>query len=234
MPPAAPANRLLAALPPGDYRRLLPCLEPVSLLFRAVLQEPKRPIPYVYFPSSGVVSVVIPPDGRGDGVEVGLVGREGLTGLPVFLGADSTPARWVVQAPGQALRMAAEEFRAHAVRRPLRDLLLLYTNAFLAQVSQSVACNALHPVEERLCRWLLTVHARVDSDQFPLTHEFLATMLGVRRASVTNAARGLQEAGLIRYGRGRLEVLDRPGLEAAACGCHRAAQAELDRLPGGG
>ncbi len=233
-PGRTPANRLLAALPRRAYRRLLPRLEPVSLLFRAVLQEPSRPIPFVYFPSSGVVSVVIPPDGVGDGVEVGLVGREGVIGLPVFLGADSTPARWVVQVPGEALRTPAEEFRAHAARRPLHDLLLLYANAFLAQVSQSVACNALHPVEERLCRWLLTVHTRVDSDVFPLTHEFLGAMLGVRRASVTEAARGLQEAGLIRYGRGRLEVLDRAGLESAACGCHRAAQAELDRLPGSG
>ena len=233
-PGRTPANRLLAVLPPRVFSHLRSCCEPVPLRFRDILQEPQRPIPYVYFPSSGVVSVVIPLDGMGDGVEVGLVGREGLIGLPVLLGADSTPARWVVQVPGEALRIAAEEFRDHVVRRSLRDLLLLYTNAFMAQVSQSVACNAMHPVEERLCRWLLTVHTRVDADQFPLTHEFLGAMLGVRRASVTEAARGLQEAGLIRYARGRLEVLDRAGLESAACGCHRAVQAELDRLPGSG
>ena len=233
-PGRTPANRLLAALSPRVFDRLRPDFEPVPLRFRDVLQEPNGSIPYVYFPSSGVVSVVVAPDGRGGGVEVGLVGREGVIGLPVFLGADSTPARWVVQVPGEALRMAAEDFRVHVARRPLHDLLLLYTNAFLVQVSQSVACNALHPVEERLCRWLLTVHTRVGSDQFPLTHHFLGSMLGVRRASVTEAARGLQEEGLIRYGRGRLEVLDRPGLESAACGCHRVAQAELDRLPGSG
>jgi CRP-like cAMP-binding protein len=230
-PGRTPTNRLLAALPPRDYARLLPDLEVVPLPLRAVLQEADELIPHVYFPSAGVVSLLITPNGRGVGVEVGMVGREGVAGLPIFLGADSTPARWVVQAPGEALRMAADAFQAHANRRPLRDLLLLYTNAFLAQVSQSVACNALHPVEERLCRWLLMVHARVESDQFPLTHAFLAAMLGVRRASVTEAARGLQEAGFIRYGRGRLEILDRGGLESAACNCHRAAQAELDRLP---
>jgi CRP-like cAMP-binding protein len=230
-PGRMPTNRLLAALPSRDYARLLPDLEVVPLPLRAVLQEADEPMPYVYFPSAGVVSLLITPNGRGVGVEVGMVGREGVAGLPVFLGADSTAARWVVQAPGEALRMAADAFQGHANRRPLRDLLLLYTNAFLAQVSQSVACNALHPVEERLCRWLLMVHARVGLDQFPLTHAFLAAMLGVRRASVTEAARGLQDAGLIRYGRGRLEVLDRSGLESAACNCHRAAQAELDRLP---
>ncbi|HVS38684.1 MAG TPA: helix-turn-helix domain-containing protein [Gemmataceae bacterium] len=201
---------------------------------RKVLHEPGDAIRYVYFPCSGVVSVVIPPDGKGDGVEVGLVGREGVVGVPVVLGADSTPARWVVQVPGEALRMSADLVRIHAGRGPLHDLLLLYANAYLVQVCQSVACNALHPVEERLCRWLLGVHARVESDHFPLTHEFIAAMLGVRRASVTQAARGLQEAGLIRYGRGRLEVLDRPGLESAACGCHRIGQAELARLPGNG
>jgi CRP-like cAMP-binding protein len=129
--------------------------------------------------------------------------------------------------------MAAGKFRAYVGRGPLHDLLLLYTNAFLAQVSQAVACNALHPIEERLCSWLLNVQTRVESDQFPLTHEFLAAMLGVRRASVTEAARGLQRDGLIRYAKGRLEVLDRPGLESAACRCHRVMQTELDRLPGG-
>lgn len=231
-PAAPPVNRLLAALPPREYERLFPHLRSVVLAFRAVLQEPNQPIPFVYFPCSGVISLLIPPEGKGDGIEVGMVGREGVAGLPVFLGADATNVRWVVQAPGEALRMQFEDFRASAARRPLLDLLLLYTNALLAQKSQSVACNALHPVEERLCRWVLTMHSRVESDNFPLTHAFLAAMLGVRRASVTEAARTLQEAGLIRYGRGRLEVLDRPGLERAACRCHRAAEAELDRLPG--
>ncbi len=224
--------------PPSRPRALRPSsrphCEPTSLPYRQVLQEPNKPISYVYFPFSGVVSVVIPPEGRGHGVEVGLVGREGVVGVPVVLGADSTPARWLVQVPGEALRVPAEEFRAHAGRRPLRDLLLLYANAYLAQVSQAVACNGLHSVQERLCHWLLMVHSRAESDEFPLTHEFLAAMLGVRRAGVTVAARGLQNAGLIRYDRGRLEVLDRPGLQSAACRCHRVVQAELARLPGPG
>lgn len=228
-----PPNRLLAALVPREYDRLRPHLEPVSLLFRTVLHEPDQTIPFVYFPDSGVISVLVPPEGRGQGVEVGMVGREGVVGLPVFLGSDSTPARWVVQAPGTALRMAAETFRAQVGRGTLHDLLLLYTNAFLIQVSQSVACNALHAIEKRLCSWLLMVRNRVESDHFPLTHEFLAAMLGVRCASVTQAASGLQRDGLIRYARGRLEVLDHRGLESVACGCHRVTQAELERLPRG-
>ena len=228
-----PLNRLLAALPPREYDRLRPHLEPVTLMFRTILHEPDQTIPFVYFPESGVISVLVPPEGKGEGVEVGMVGREGVVGLPVLLGADMTPARWVVQAPGAALRMATETFRAQLARGTMHDLLLLYTNAFLAQVSQSVACNALHAIEERLCSWLLMVRTRVESDQFRLTHAFLAAMLGVRRASVTQAATGLQRDGLIRYSRGRLEVLDRDGLESAACGCHRIAQAELDRLPRG-
>ena len=226
-------NRLLAALPPYEYDSLRPHLEPVTLLFRTVLHEPAQTIPFVYFPESGVISVLIPPEGRGEGVEVGMVGREGMVGLPVLLGADTTPARWVVQAPGAALRVPAEMFRAEFGQGTLHELLLLYTNAFLAQVSQSVACNALHAIEERLCSWLLMMRNRVESDHFRLTHAFLAAMLGVRRASVTQAATGLQRDGLIRYSRGRLEVLDLDGLESAACGCHRITQAELDRLPRG-
>ena len=228
-----PVNRLLAALPPREYERLLPHLRLVPLPFRAVLQEANKPIPFVYFPVGGVISQLMPLEGAGEGVEVGLVGRQGVVGLRVFLGARSTLARWVVQAPGEAWRMRAADFRACAARRPLRDLLLSYTGIMLSQTSQFVVCNALHPVEERLGRWVLMMHTRTESDHFPLTHAFLAAMLGVRRASVTEAARVLQEAGLIRYVRGRLDVLDRRGLESAACGCHRAAQEELDRLTGG-
>lgn len=223
-----------ACLPPspaGCTNRLLPHLEPVPLAFQAVLHQPDQAIEHVYFPTSGVVSVLTPADGKATGVEIAVVGWEGVAGLPVFLGVATTPARAVVQVPGEALRMPADDFRARAGRGPLHALLLRYTHAFLAQVAQATACNSLHPVGKRLCRWLLMVQGRVGTDHFPLTHEFLAALLGVRRASVTEAAQGLQRAGLVRYRRGELTVLDRRGLESASCNCHRVIQAELDRVP---
>jgi CRP-like cAMP-binding protein len=225
-----PANRLLAALPPREYARLAPSLELVTLPFKAVLYEPGHVVADIHFPLSGAVSVISPADGRPDGIAVGVVGREGVAGLPVFLGVKSAFFRGVVQLPGQSLRMRAAEFNRR-VRRggTLHDLLLRFTHAFLIQVSRTVACNSLCPVEKRLCRWLLAVHDRAEGHQFPLTHEFLAGMLGVRRASVSDAARKLRDAGLIRYGAGRLTVLDRGGLESAACGCYRVVQDEARR-----
>jgi CRP-like cAMP-binding protein len=227
-----PPNRLLAALPDTEFEVLRPRLEPVGLALRDVLFEVGQAVSHAYFPTEGVVSLLCPPEGRGLGVEVGVVGREGMAGLSLFLGADVTPFRCLVQVPGGALRLRADDLRRVVVPHTrLYALLLRYTHAFVAQLSQATSCNAVHPVEKRLCRWLLAVHDRVDGERFPLTHEFLAAMLGVRRASVTDAARGLRQAGLIRYGGGQLTVLDRPGLEATACGCHRAMRAELDRLP---
>jgi CRP-like cAMP-binding protein len=222
---------LLAALPAREFERLRPDLERVTLTLRQSLHESGQPISHVYFPSSCVLSLLSCPDSRQQGVEVGVVGREGMTGLAVFLGVDATLARCVVQVPGEALRMAADHFRAHVGRgRALHRLLLRYTHAFLTQVMQSVICNTTHPVVQRLARWVLTVHARAGANQFPLTHELLAAQLGVRRATVSDAARQLQDRGLIRYGRGELVLLDRRGLESAACGCHRVVQAELDSL----
>lgn len=226
-----PTNRLLAALPSLEHARLLPYLDLVPLVFKDILYEPGQLISHVYFPTTGVLSLICQPEGKESGVEVGLVGREGMGGLGVFLGMDSTPMRCIVQAEGKALRMRAEDFRTQIGRDSLlHGLLLRFAHAFLAQVSLSLACNSLHPVEKRMCRWLLMMSQRAGSDEFPLTHEFLASMLGVRRASVTEAARRLRRAGLIRYDRGQLTVLDRVGLEASACGCHRLVQAELDRL----
>lgn len=226
-----PVNRLLAALPGGEYNRLLPRLEPVSLEFRTTLYRPGEPIEYVYFLTQGAISVLTPVDGEDTGIDVAVVGREGMAGLPVFLGMRATPARAVVQVPGAALRMAAGDFQARAGRSgPLHKLLLRYTHAFLAQVAQATACNSQHSLTKRLCRWLLLVQGLAKTDHFPLTHAFLAAILGVRRASVTEAAQGLQRAGLVRYGRGELTVLDRPGLEGVSCSCHRVVQAELDRV----
>jgi CRP-like cAMP-binding protein len=226
----APASHLLAALPPWEYQRLRPLLEDVPLPAGAVLYETGQPIRHVHFPTAGVLSLLSSPQGRGEGIEVGVVGREGMAGLPVFLGARTAPTRCVVQVTGAAVRMRADHFRTRVHRDgALHGLLLHYTHAFLNQVSQTVACNALHSVPKRLARWVLTVHVRAGADSFRLTHAFLAAMLGVRRASVTEAARKLQQAGLIRYVRGLFTILDRPGLEASACDCHRLIEAAYGR-----
>jgi CRP-like cAMP-binding protein len=227
-----PANRLLAALPRREYERLLPFLEPAPLEVRVVLQEPAQPIAYIHFPCSGIISLLSAPQRSGGSVEVGVVGREGIVGLPVFLGVEAAPVRWLVQVPGDSLRMPSDDFRTQVGRSSqLHGLLLRYTHAFMNHLALSLACNTLHAVEQRLARWLLLVHSMAEAEHFPLTHEFLAAMLGVRRASVSKAAKGLQEASLIRYWKGQLTVLDRAGLESASCGCHRAMQAELDGLP---
>lgn len=225
-----PSNYLLGALPSREYRRLLPHLEHVPLSFKAILHEPGQPVSHLYFPTSGMLSLLCAHNGRGGGMEVAVVGREGMAGLSVFLGAKVTLTQSMVQVPGEAVRMRADKFRALVHRHSkLHELLLRYVHVFLTQLAQGVACNAQHPVEKRLCRWLLTVHDRATSDRVPLTHEFLAGMLGVRRASVTEAARRLRQAGLIRYGGGQLTILDRHGLERAVCGCYRVVKTELSR-----
>ena len=228
--PGTPSNGLLAALPLGEYADLLPRLETVSLPAQAVLHRPGEPISHVYFPTAGVVSLLAVP-GRGRGVEAGVIGREGFAGLPVFLGTDRSTGLCVVQIPLVALRMASADFRSRVgPDSALHALLLRYTHFLLCQVSQALACGASHPIGERLCRWLLLVHDRVGADQFPLTQDFVARMLGVRRAGVSEAAASLQERELIRYSRGQVSVLDRAGLERAACECFRLIRAEWDRL----
>lgn len=225
-------NRLLAALPDAVLDRLRPRLEETALGLKQVLYEADRPIEHVYFPRTGVVSLVI---AMADGlmVEVGTVGNEGMVGTPVFLGAEKSPTKAFAQVPGEALRMRAEDFREEiGSGGPLPDLIRRYTQAMVNQISQSVACNHLHSVQERMCRWLLMTHDRVGADEFSLTQEFLAEMLGVRRPSVTVVAGILQQAGLIRYHRGRVTVLDRAGLEAASCECYRVVRREYDRLLG--
>jgi len=228
--PVPPANRLLASLAPGEYEQLRPCLEAVSLAQASLLHDPGQPMAHVHFINRGVISLraVV---GKGNGIEVGLVGPEGMLGLAVLLGDGMTPFRAVVQVPCEALRMRADDFRARVEPGSLLHRRLLgYAGAFLTQVSQSVACNARHSVEQRCSRWLLVTRDRVEGDRFPLTQEFLADMLGVRRASVSEVARSLQDAGLIRYRRGQVTVLDRPGLEGAACECYRVVKATFDRL----
>lgn len=225
-------NRLLLALPNEEYERLLPNLENVSLAFKQVLYEPGEPIEYVYFPNHGVVSLLTSISDS-TVAEVGLVGLEGMVGLSVFLGVDTTPLKAIVQVPGDAIRMKADVFRASVNRGvALHVLLLRYTQARIVQISQSAGCNSHHSVEQRCCRWLLMTNERVKSDRFPLTQEFLSQMLGVRRASVTVVAGRLQACGLIRYSRGQMTILDLHGLEQATCSCYMLVKQESDRLLG--
>lgn len=213
-------NTLLAGLPRQSFRNLLPGLVPVTLAFGDVLYEPGDTIGDVYFPSRSVVSLLTVVDGR-DALEVGLVGREGMVGIPLTLGVRLSPVRALVQGAGAAMQMSARRFRkAFDASAPLRRSLQRYTYDLMAQITQTAACNRFHGVEERLARWLLMTRDRVGSPQFRLTQEFLSHMLGVRRVGVTNAASALQRRRLIEYRRGNIRILDSAGLEAAACSCY--------------
>jgi CRP-like cAMP-binding protein len=225
-------NRLLDLLPRADTERLRPHLETVSISVKHVIYEPNGPIAHVYFPTSCVISLVTYLV-DGSSVEMATIGLEGMVGLPIFLGADTMPSRAFGQVPGDALRITAAAFTAEVNRNgPMVRVLNRYTQALFNQVAQTTACNRVHLVEQRCARWLLQTHDRVGSDQFLLTQEFLAQMLGVRRSGVSAAAGLLQKAGLIRYARGRITVLDRPGLESAACECYGVIKREFDRLLG--
>jgi CRP-like cAMP-binding protein len=229
-----PRNRLLAALSPDILAALQ--LETVEMVFQKTLHAVGEPIASVYFPESGFVSMLAYME-DGDAAEVGLVGREGMVGLPVLLGADQDDLEAMVQMPGTALRMDAGAFREALDRTPaLRTLLLRYALVHHGQVARTAACNGRHHTEQRLARWLLMTHDRAEGDGFPMTHEFLGLMLGLRRAGITIAAGLLQKAGFIRYERGHMEVTDRPGLESVACECYgivRRAQDQLLNLPPG-
>jgi CRP-like cAMP-binding protein len=224
-------NRLLAALPKKEAARLQPLLERMPFGLRGIVYERDQPISHVLFPTSGVYSLVIEMR-NGGAVEVGTIGNEGLVGTPVFLGAGRSPIRAFCQVPGEALRMTADDFRREAVGRsgPLQELVRRYTQALVTQISQTVACNHLHSVQERMCRWLLMTHDRVGADEFLLTQEFLAQMLGVRRPSVSVVAGLLFQSGLIRYVRGRMTIRNRKGLEKEACECYQIVRDEMDRL----
>ena len=214
------ANRLLRALPREDYQRLLAELEPVTLTYGQVLYEPGEQIRHVYFPSGAHVSLLMLV-AHDKALEVGLVGREGMVGVPLALGLDVSPVRARVQGTGSASRMEAARFREELGRcPPLQRELYRYAYAKLVQARQTAACNRFHHVEARLARWLLMTSDRVRSDQFHLTHEFLADTLGIRRVGVTNAATALQRRKLIGYRRGNIRILDRKGLKAASCGCY--------------
>jgi CRP-like cAMP-binding protein len=226
-------NWLLTILPRAEHERLLATrLERVSVCLREVLYEADGPIPYVFFPLNGVMSLIVAmKDGRA--VEVATIGNEGMVGTPVFLGAEKSPTKAFAQVPGEVLRMRATFFKEEVeCRKSLYDSVRRYTQAMINQISQSVACNHLHSVEQRMSRWLLITHDRVGSNEFPLTHDFLAQMLGVRRPSVSVLASILQKAGLISYHRGRITILNRTGLEDASCECYEVVKKEYERLLG--
>ena len=226
-------NRILAALPREVIDRLRPQLGPVALGFKQVLYEPNQPISHVYFPCSGVMSMITILDDD-TMIEVATVGNEGFVGVPIFLGATSMPGQAFCQVPGEAFRMEVGAFqRASESVGELREVLRRYVQGLFNQIAQSAACNRVHSIDERCARWLLMTHDRVGADTFPLTQEFLAQMLGVRRTGVSAAASILQKAGYVRYSRGVMTITDRAGLASAACECYRVVQDEYDRLLGG-
>jgi len=229
----APAgNRLLAALPPKDRQHFVAGCEEVALVLSDVLFEPGDRIRHVHFPTTGFISLVTPIDGS-TRLEVGLVGNEGMAGTPLALGVARSPLQALVQGAGSSLRMAATPFRSELGRSPvLRQVLDRYLFVRMTQLAQSAGCTRFHLVEARLARWLLMTQDRARSGSFHVTHEFLALMLGVRRAGVTRAATSLQKLGLIRYSRGNVEILDRPGLKAASCACYRTDRETYRRVLG--
>ena len=230
--PPQSKNHLLARLPPHEWAALRPHMTTVRLAVRQRVADSSQPIETVYFPINAVVSLSTT-DTAGGSVEVGSVGFEGMAGLPVLLGTDRSTGRLLVQIAGDAERMDAAVLRREAGRLPeFNRLLLLYAQAFITQLSQSTACNRLHPADRRLARWLLICRARLGRDDVPITHETMAHMLGVRRATVTEAAGDLQRQGVIRYRRGLVTVVRRERLEAAACECYRIVREEFDRLLG--
>jgi CRP-like cAMP-binding protein len=224
-------NRILQLIPRAELRRLEPDLETVHVKMRDELIRANEPIPYVYFPLSGVVSLVVEAEQRP--VEVSTIGNEGVVGLAVVLGATQSPMRAFAQVGGEVRRIRPRVLTAHLERDGSLDKVLRrYIQAFMTQVAQNVVCNTRHSVEQRMCRWLLITHDRVGADEFPLTQDFLSQMLGVRRATVTVVAGILQRKGLISYFHGRMKVEDRRGLETDSCACYALVRREYERLLG--
>jgi CRP-like cAMP-binding protein len=223
-------NLLLAALPAADYERLQPNLEPVALPLGWSLYESGDRQAHVFFPTEGIVSLLYVME-NGASAEIAVTGNEGLIGISLFMGGGSTPSRAIVQSAGHAVRLGADILKGEFERGgPLQHLLLRYTQALITQMAQTAVCNRHHTVEQQLCRWLLLSLDRLSCNEVHMTQELIANMLGVRREGVTEAAGRLQEAGLIRYHRGQITVLDRPGLEQRVCECYAVVKRECDRL----
>jgi CRP-like cAMP-binding protein len=226
----ASRNVLLSKLPLEAFQSLQRSLQPVELDVPQVLYEPNQPIRYAYFPEAGMVSVIsVMEDGRS--IEIGTIGREGMAGGVLLMGTDRVPYRYFIQVAGRAQRIDASRLKEEVDRLPaLRNLILRYEVAFLTQSMQGAACNGLHSIQQRCCRWLLMARDRSDSDELSLTHEFLGLMLGVRRASVSEVLGPLQEAELVTSVRGRITILNRPGVEAGACECYGIIAGQQRRL----
>ncbi|MDT5156781.1 MAG: hypothetical protein QOC99_1929 [Acidobacteriota bacterium] len=219
-------------LPREEYERILPHLESVSFSLGEVVYESGGQMTHVYFPTDAIVSLLYLME-NGASAEMGVAGCEGLVGLALFMGGDTMPNRAVVQSAGEAVRMKAKVLQDEFKRGgEFQRLLLRYTQALITQMSQTAVCNRLHTVEQQLCRWLLLSRDRLDTDELVMTQELIANMLGVRREGVTAAAGRLQEQGLISYVRGRIRILDRPGLETTVCECYQVVKDEYARLLG--
>jgi CRP-like cAMP-binding protein len=226
------ANRIVSSLPPDERERLAKMLQPVTFALGDVVYESGGHLQHVYFPTTSVVSLLYTME-NGSTAEMGLAGNDGVVGVALFLGGDTTPNRAVVQIGGGAFGMAAKHLREEFARGgPFQRALLRYTQALITQISQTAVCNRLHEVEQRLCRWLLLCHDRVKSNEIQMTQEFISNMLGGRRESVTVAAGRLQDVGLIHYARGHISILDRQGLERTVCECYQIVKGEMDRLYG--
>jgi len=223
-------NHLLDALPPGDFTRIAPHLELIPMRLGDVLYEPGTKLRHVYFPTTSIVSLLYVME-DGASAEIAIVGNEGVRGISLFMGGETTPSRAVVQSAGYGFRLKAQLLKNEFGRfGPMMHLLLRYTQALITQMAQTAVCNRHHSVDQQLCRWLLLSLDRLSSNELSMTQELIANMLGVRREGVTEAAGKLQDAGLIRYLRGRITVLDRPGVEARTCECYQVVRAEFDRL----
>ena len=223
-------NHLLAALPAAEFERLSPHLELVPMPLGEALYESGGRLQHVYFPTTSIVSLLYVLE-DGASAEIAVVGNEGILGISLFMGGETTPSRAVVQSAGFGYRLRAQLLKQEFNRAgPVLHLLLRYTQALITQMTQTAVCNRHHSVEQQLCRWLLLSLDRLSSDSLTMTQELIANMLGVRREGVTEAAGKLQRAGLIRYSRGRIDVIDRPGLEKAVCECYGVVRAEFERL----
>ncbi|TQI79121.1 Crp/Fnr family transcriptional regulator [Serratia fonticola] len=228
--PAPDVNGLLAALPPAVWQRLLPLITRVKFSLGKVLYESGDTLTHVYFPGTAIVSLLYVME-NGASAEIAVVGHEGLVGVSLFMGGESTPSRAVVQSAGYAFRLPSQALKNEFHRGgELQRLFLRYTQALLTQMAQTAVCNRHHSIDQQLCRWLLLSLDRLSGNELIMTQELIANMLGVRRSGVTEAALRLQQAGLIRYARGRITVLDRLGLECRTCECYAVVKKEYDRL----
>ncbi len=226
----ARGNHLLAALPDVELTRWLPLLTPVDLPLGLVLYESGRTLSHVYFPTNAIVSLLFVLD-NGNAAEIAVVGNEGVVGISLFMGGESTPSRAVVQSAGRGYTLGSQGIKEAFNRNgPVMHLMLRYTQALITQMAQTAVCNRHHSLDQQLCRWLLLSMDRLQGNELLMTQELIANMLGVRREGVTEAALNLQVAGLIRYTRGHITVLDRAGLERRSCECYAVVKTEYDRL----